>query len=211
MSTNTTNKQPQLLDHDCDGIREYDNPMPFWWSAIFWLTIVFALPYFAYYHLGGVGTSVADGYDTEVGEFYEAQAAKLGDLKGDDATIVQLSTDRKKLLAGQNMFRANCAPCHAPDGGGKTGPNLTDDFYINVRAPKDIFRVVRDGIETKGMPRWGKRFSDPQIVLLSSYVASLRGTAAASPKEPQGDRIAAWPQAPAAKVTTASAPIAGTE
>jgi hypothetical protein len=99
------NEQPQLLDHDCDGIREYDNPMPIWWSAIYWLTIAFALPYFANYHLGGVGTSVADGYDTEIGEFYEAQAAKLGDLKGDDATIVQLSTDRKMLLAGQNMFR----------------------------------------------------------------------------------------------------------
>ena len=22
--------EPRILDHDCDGIREYDNPMPFW-------------------------------------------------------------------------------------------------------------------------------------------------------------------------------------
>lgn len=184
--------EPKLLDHDCDGIREYDNPMPFWWSALFWLSIILSVPYFAFYHGGGIGASVAEDYDTEVGEFYELQAAKLGNLKPDEATILALSTDKQKLLAGQNMFRTNCATCHAPDGGGKTGPNLTDDFYINVRKPEDIFAVLRDGVESKGMPKWGKRFSEPQLVLLSSYVASLRGSAPASPREPQGDRVRTW-------------------
>ena len=99
---------------------------------------------------------------------------------------------RQKLLAGQNMFKANCATCHAPDGGGKTGPNLTDDFYINVRKPEDIFAVLRDGAEAQGMPKWGKRFSEPQLVLLASYVTSLRGTAPASPLKAQGDEVPAW-------------------
>jgi len=184
--------EPKLLDHDCDGIREYDNPMPFWWSAIFWVSMIFALPYFAFYHLGGVGTSLTEDYDVELGAFYEMQAARLGNLKPDEATILTLSTDRQKLLAGQNMFKANCATCHAPDGGGKTGPNLTDDFYINVRNPEDVFRVVRDGIEAKGMPKWGKRFSEPQLVLLSSYVVSLRGTTPASPLKAQGDAVTPW-------------------
>ena len=191
-ATNPTTNEPRILDHDCDGIREYDNPMPFWWTATFWITMIFAVPYFAFYHLGGVGTSLGEGYETEVGEFYEMQAAKLGNLKPDEATILALSVDKQKLLAGQNMFKANCATCHAPDGGGKTGPNLTDDFYINVRKPEDIFRVVRDGVEAKGMPKWGKRFSEVQLVLLSSYVTSLRGTLPASPREPQGDRVAGW-------------------
>ncbi|MEY2716802.1 MAG: Cbb3-type cytochrome c oxidase subunit CcoP [Planctomycetota bacterium] len=191
--------EPRILDHDCDGIREYDNPMPFWWSAIFWVTMIFALPYFAFYHLGGVGTSLSEDYNTEMGEFYEMQAARLGNLKPDESTILTLSTDRQKLLAGQNMFKANCATCHAPDGGGKTGPNLTDDFYINVRKPEDVFRVVRDGIEAKGMPRWGKRFSEPQLVLLSSYVVSLRGTSPASPLKAQGDQVGPWAPAQGAQ------------
>jgi cytochrome c oxidase cbb3-type subunit 3 len=184
--------EPRILDHECDGIREYDNPMPFWWSALFWASIVFSIPYFAYYHFGGVGESITSQYESEVGAFYEMQAAKLGDLKPDDATILALSHDDKKLLAGRNMFKANCATCHAPDGGGKTGPNLTDDAYINVRAPKDIFKVVRDGVVAKGMPDWKSRFSEAQLVLLSAYVVSLRGTTAASPREPQGERIAPW-------------------
>ena len=191
-SSSPKGQEPRILDHDCDGIREYDNPMPFWWSAIFWVTILFSLPYFVFYHLGGVGTSLSEDYETEVGAFYEVQAAKLGNLKPDEATILALSTDRQKLLAGQNMFKANCATCHAPDGGGKTGPNLTDDFYINVRKPEDIFTVLRDGVEAKGMPKWGKRFSEPQLVLLSAYVAGLRGTSPASPLTSQGDRLGPW-------------------
>jgi cytochrome c oxidase cbb3-type subunit 3 len=184
--------EAKLLAHDCDGIREYDNPMPFWWVAIFWASVLVSLPYFAYYHFGGVGSTLAENYESEVGEFYELQAAKLGDLKPDAATILALSGDEKKLLAGQNMFKANCATCHGSDGGGKTGPNLTDDAYINVRRPEDIFKVVRDGVLAKGMPNWGKRFSEPQLVLLSAYVASLRGTHPASGAAAQGDPIAPW-------------------
>jgi cytochrome c oxidase cbb3-type subunit 3 len=206
--------EASLLDHDCDGIREYDNPMPFWWSAVFWASIVLSVPYFAYYHAGGVGSTVAEEYDTEVGAFYEMQAAKLGNLKPDDATIMALSADRQKLLAGQTMFRANCATCHAPDGGGKTGPNLTDDFYINVKRPEDLFRVVRDGVEAKGMPKWGKRFSEVQLVLLSSYVASLRGSSPASPLKAQGDQVGAWtvpvaaPESPAEKTASVDPTVA---
>jgi cytochrome c oxidase cbb3-type subunit 3 len=191
-SRQKTSQEAELLDHECDGIREYDNPMPAWWTGIFWISILFALPYFAFYHLGGVGTTLADNYETEVGAFYEMQAAKLGNLKPDAPTILTLATDGQKMLAGRNMFRANCATCHGPDGGGLTGPNLTDDHYINIRQPEDIFRVVHDGLPSKGMPEWASRFSEPQLVLLAAYVASLRGTHASAPRDPQGDRVAPW-------------------
>lgn len=199
-------REPHLLSHEADGIREYDNPMPFWWSAIFWLSIIASVPYFVFYHFGGVGSTLAEDYESEVGAFYEMQAAKLGDLKGDDETILALSTDTEKLLGGQTMFKANCGTCHSPDGGGKTGPNLTDDFYLNVRNPADIFRVVRDGVPGKGMPDWGKRFSEPQLVLLSAYVVSLRGRTPASAKEPQGNQVAAWPVAEKSVQAGAGAP-----
>lgn len=199
--------EPRILDHDCDGIREYDNPMPAWWTGIFWVTILFAAPYFVFYHLGGVGTTLSDSYETEVGAFYEMQAAKLGNLKPDEPTILTLAGDGQKMLAGRNMFRANCATCHGPDGGGQTGPNLTDDHYINIRRPEDIYRVVHDGVKSKGMPEWATRFSEPQLVLLSAYVASLRGSHASAPRDPQGERIAPWIapwSAPASATATAT-------
>jgi cytochrome c oxidase cbb3-type subunit 3 len=46
-SRQNTSQEAELLDHECDGIREYDNPMPAWWTGIFWISILFAQPYFA--------------------------------------------------------------------------------------------------------------------------------------------------------------------
>ena len=35
--------EPALLDHEYDGIREYDNPTPGWWVMLFILTIIFSV------------------------------------------------------------------------------------------------------------------------------------------------------------------------
>ena len=51
-----------LLDHAYDGIREYDNPLPSWWSIAFGATIAFAFLYFAYFNIAGWGRSPADNY-----------------------------------------------------------------------------------------------------------------------------------------------------
>jgi len=186
-----TSSEP-VREHNFDGIQEYDNPMPYWWKAIFWVTFFWSVPYFFFYHVG-VGEDVDSAYQRDLGEFYEAQAAKLGDLKPDTATIVSLSIDPKMKLAGQALFRSNCATCHGADGGGGTGPNLTDDSYLNVKDVVDLHRVIADGLVGKGMPEWRSRFSEPQLVVLAAYVAGLRGTTPASPKAPQGETIAPWP------------------
>ena len=45
-------EQNRLLGHaaESDGIEEYDNPMPNWWVGLFYLTILWAAAYVAYYH-----------------------------------------------------------------------------------------------------------------------------------------------------------------
>ena len=40
-------------DHEYDGIRELDNPLPFWWLTIFWVTVIFGIGYYAYYEFAG--------------------------------------------------------------------------------------------------------------------------------------------------------------
>ncbi len=46
-------EEDKLLDHDFDGIQEYDNPMPRWWLGLFFITIIIAFVYFPYFHFFG--------------------------------------------------------------------------------------------------------------------------------------------------------------
>lgn len=180
-----------LLPHGADGIQEYDNPMPFWWSAIFWASFGYALLY-ALYFMMGVGPSVQADYQADMGVFYEEQFAKLGDLQPTPETVRGLMVDPKMMQAATGLFASNCAVCHAKDGGGGTGPNLCDGSYINVKSIGDIYTVISGGVVPRGMPAWEKRFPVPQRVLLAAYVAHFRGTTPAVPKAPQGESIAPW-------------------
>jgi len=48
----------ELLDHEYDGIREFDNPCPAWWHLIFIGSIVFSAFYFVFFQFGpNVGTN----------------------------------------------------------------------------------------------------------------------------------------------------------
>lgn len=208
--TNPSSAEPIPLDHEVDGIREYDNALPGWWTGIFWATIIYSMLYPMYYHWG-VGPSVHAELDSDMTAAAEAQLATLGPMAVDEATIVSLGSDPKKLLIGRAMFRTNCAVCHGADGGGGVGPNLCDSTYINIKAPMDFFTIIRAGVVAKGMPPWSPRYSDTQILLLAGYVANLRGTTPSTPKPAQGDKHpGAWntfvssasPAVPAAESTT---------
>ena len=32
--------EERLMDHEYDGIQEYDNPTPGWWNLVFFLSII---------------------------------------------------------------------------------------------------------------------------------------------------------------------------
>ncbi len=178
--------QELLRAHEYDGIREYDNPLPGWWKMLFWATILFSIPYTIWYHV--LGNDIYAAYEDEV-----AQAAPAGPtLETTAAGLMALMEDPLQLEKGRKIFERNCAACHTADGGGLVGPNLTDDHWIDVRRIEDIPEVVRKGVPAKGMTPWQGILSDDEIALVSAYVASLRGTTPANPKEPQGEVIPPW-------------------
>lgn len=179
-----------FLDHSYDGIREYDNPLPGWWKALFLLTMLFAIPYLIWHH--GMGNDVLAAYAKERERAAEIEARRVK-LDQSDAGMLALMADPAHLEAGKKIWDANCIACHLPDGGGIVGPNMTDEHYINIKTLADIPRIVRDGVVEKGMTPWKGILSENQIAQVAAYVATLRGTVPATPKEAQGEVIPPWP------------------
>ena len=204
-----TNLKPRddfgdLTDHDYDGICEYDNPLPGWWTWIFVATIAFSIVYYFYYHPTGIGADIHLKYEAQMVAHISRQLEQLGELHADDGTIVEFMGKSDWMNAMAGIFRGTCAQCHAADGGGGIGPNLTDDNYLHVNAPKDIYEVITNGWPGTSMPSFKDRFREPQRILLAAYVASLRGTNPAQPKAPQGPTISPWPDVQAAGVNEKS-------
>ena len=179
-------EQDIVLDHEYDGIRELDNNLPAWWKYGFYLTIIISFVYVWYYH-SGAGPTQMDEYAAEVKAGEDAKAAYLAKSSGNvDENTVKMG-DAASISAGKTLYASSCAACHAPDGGGSVGPNLTDSYWLHGGSISDVFKSIKYGWADKGMKSWKDDFSPKQIADISSYVKSLAGTTPAAPKEKQGE------------------------
>jgi cytochrome c oxidase cbb3-type subunit 3 len=197
-----------LLDHAYDGIQEYDNPLPRWWLAIFWATIIFTPLYILYFHFGG-GMLAKERYDQEMIAFYDKQAEQLlalGEIT--ENTLVDLMADTSMMNGGKKIYQSKCATCHGMFGEGGIGPNLADDYWLHGGQLLDVYATVRDGVPAKGMLAWERQLRPAELMAVSSYVGTLLGTDPPNPKPPQGNQQVRLAPVPAAEAEVASDPEA---
>lgn len=184
--------EDRLLQHEYDGIREYDNPMPRWWLYIFWGSIVWAALFWFNVPGIGVGKGMIADYDASVAAA-AAEFPQPVNTGPDVAALVAMSEDPAALATGKTVYQAYCSACHAADGGGVIGPNLTDNFWIHGSSPEAIYATVHDGVLDKGMPAWGQSLKPDEVTAVVAYVISLQGTTPATPKAPEGAAVEATP------------------
>jgi len=193
----------ELLDHEYDGIREFDNPIPMWWWGIWWATMAFSVVYFSWFHVMG-GTGVVASYEAEMEDWRKVQAER--------ALAAAKNVSEEKLLAnmavavevkkGEEKFKEVCAACHGQKGEGLVGPNLTDAHWIHADGTlMSIREIVVEGVPEKGMPPWGKILTPEEMVDVVSYLGTLRwtdveGKAAESLEIPRPSAQASGDQAP---------------
>jgi len=192
----TDTSRDVLQDHEFDGIQEYDNPTPGWWYLIFFGTFLFAVWYFLYYHMSTISTPVSVEYQEATAADMKKRFGEIGDLKPDAATVVRFMNEPGWLQFGASIFKTNCVSCHGANGQGQVGPNLTDDYYKNITKIEDIPRVIANGAANGAMPAWKTRMHPNEVVLVASYVASLRGKNLPGPRGHEGTEIPPWPAPP---------------
>ncbi len=175
----------RLLDHEYDGITEYDNPMPRWWLLTFAGTVIFSVVYL--FNVGPVGNGkgrIAD-YEAEVA----AAAARMPatPTEVDPSQLLAMAKDEEAVEEGQEVFTTYCASCHGPNGGGLIGPNLADNAWIHGGAPESVYKTIAEGVLAKGMPPWEKTLKPDQMTNVTAYVLSLAGSSPTNPKAPEGE------------------------
>jgi len=188
--------QARLMDHAYDGIREYDNPLPGWWSLVFGACIAFALLYFAYDNIAGWGRSPADKYQIALAGWQASYKAGPSGGGGPNVTEEMLAAgaENSELVArGGDVFAARCAGCHTADGRGQIGPNLTDLYQIHGDSRMDLYGTIVSGSPGTAMIAWGEVMKPAEIIAVATFVTSLRGKNLPG-KEPQGKPVPAFAQ-----------------
>ncbi len=177
----------RLLDHSYDGIREYDNPLPSWWSSIFIGSIIFAGFYGLYFHVVGWGSTPEEAYRTQLTSYDSKrdvrERAELANIS--EEFLAERVLDTKVVDRGKAVFAERCASCHGPLGAGVIGPNLTDSFQKHGTTRLDIYKTVRGGQPGTAMLAWGDQLAPGDVVAAAAFAITLRNTNVAG-KAPEG-------------------------
>jgi len=165
--------------HVWDGdLKEYNNPLPKWWSNLFWLTIVFGIVYLVLYpglgNLPGVlGWTSAAAYTTETKDF-DAKVQPLYE-KYAALDVAQIAADPAARQTGERLFLTYCSACHGSDAGGAKGfPNLRDHDWLYGGEPANIVTTITDG-RMGVMPAFGPVLGPEGLRDVTAYVRSLSG------------------------------------
>ena len=202
-SKNTSDiEEGQSMGHTFDGIEEINNPLPKWWSYMFYITIVFGLVYLLLYP--GLGNfkgllnwssanqsvrsmeeskaATASAKDENRWVQYDREMARADEHFGPifqayaDTPLEELIHNEEALKVGGRLFLQNCAQCHGSDARGSKGfPNLTDDAWLYGGDLATIKATLINGRNGMMMPKGGLPIEDAELPGLAEYVVKLSG------------------------------------
>lgn len=176
-----------LLGHSFDGIQEFDNALPNWWLATFYIAILFSIGYWGWYHIYGQGAHPVTAYESALAAEAAARPSEAVASVPSDEELLASAADPAVVESGKALFTTNCVACHGTQAEGKIGPNLTDAFWIHGGTPSAIYTVISEGVPAKGMVPWKGVLGAARMRQVTAYVLSLRNTNVAG-KAPEGER-----------------------
>lgn len=180
-----------LLNHNYDGIEEFNYPLPTWWLWTFNGGIIFAAIYIYFYNVAGA-PSLRDEYNKEIvklEKIQEEQRKLTGNFSIEEYNQWS-SQDNSKTMAAE-VYNENCMSCHEEGGKGDIGPNLTDSHWLNIKKvePTNLYAFIRIGNEDNGMPGWQDTLEKEELFAVVKYIMDIKDTNIAGGKEAQGELI----------------------
>ncbi len=90
----------------------------------------------------------------------------------------------------EELYKSNCVMCHMPDGNAAIKQmNFADGEWAHGNTPKQLAKVITDGVPATAMMSFKERFSDQEIMSLAKYVLTF------DKHHKTGDKPAAKPKA----------------
>ncbi|MCK5821823.1 MAG: c-type cytochrome [Bacteroidales bacterium] len=180
------NQTEDITSHEYDGIKELNNPPPYWITLIFLASIAFSMFYVIHFHgYPGNGKDQKSEYEQKVAAFEKKKAAMRKEAGGG----IELSAS-EILAAGAKLYTdKGCMACHGLEGEGNIiGPNLTDNYWINGCSEEEVTTMIREGKPEKGMTPYKNVMTDEHMEHLTQYILqTMIGSEPANPKDPQGE------------------------
>ncbi|CDO59018.1 Cytochrome c oxidase subunit CcoP [Candidatus Phaeomarinobacter ectocarpi] len=187
----------ETTDHEWDGIRELDNPLPKWWLYSFYACILWAVAYWVLYPAWPLASSYTQGilgYSQRALVTEQVEQSQAALRVFDDQILAGELSDvpgnpelhSVALAGGESAFGDNCAACHGRGAQGFKGyPNLNDDAWLWGGTLEDIRVTLRHGIRWEAddntrlndMPKFldDGIFTQAEVSDTTQYVLQLSG------------------------------------
>ncbi len=82
-----------------------------------------------------------------------------------------------EVVDGQQLFIANCAVCHGPDGDSVPGVDLGHGKFKRASSYDNLVETIRDGVRGTAMPAFSKELSDLEMRTIIAYFRFMATTA----------------------------------
>ena len=157
--------------------------------------------------MGAIGTAIVSRHATPAEwytlitdgdlERYMPPFSNLTDRQRWDlvAYVYSLSAPSESIALGQELYQANCAQCHGPNGQGD-GPeaanlasaarDFTDQAFMAETSAASMYAAVVQGIDPV-MPAFAQELNDVQVWAITDYLRSL--TFATQPQPAEEEQV----------------------
>ena len=165
-------------DHDYDGIKELNNPSPYWVLFLFLGTIAFSL-FYAVHYFGypNNGRDQVSEYNKQMAE----AGKQLGQNPGELSAAVIFT--KEQVAEGSKLFlEKGCIACHGISGRGD-GPvgltlnprpaDLTQHAIPGVHTDAQLFQFLTDGVPNSRMPSFKSKLSEIDRWNLVNFIRTL--------------------------------------